>query len=110
MLVSWSSVTATYTSSVPVNFTVLCLELALAFGIGAFLAMRLRSPLLACTVAWAVFWVGMMTLNPVPPSRLEKYNEDFGETGRIVLAYTELALAACLVVVGFLAWRQPEVQ
>lgn len=105
-LVSWNIVAAQVTQDVATNFAVLVACLLVAVVAGAFFAVRRRSALLAGTVAWAVVAVGVEHLFPISAERLAKYSQDFGETGRYLLAATELALGGALVAVAVFVRRQ----
>lgn len=111
MLVSWDSVVAANTSGPFAKAVSLFALLTVGLVVTSVLAMRRRSALLACTVAWAVYWVGDGTLNPYSQARLDEYNETFGEQGRIALGVTEMVLAGGLVAVGVMLWcKQPAAQ
>lgn len=105
-LLTWNSVVAETTASVSINIAATCIELLLGAGVASFFAFRRRSALLVWTVAWAVTWVGVGTLFPMPEERAEKYKAELGEVGQYALVAGELALAAGLIVVGFLARKQ----
>jgi len=101
-LLTWNNVVAEMTTSVAVNLGFLIFELVLAGGLGSFLALRHKSPLLVGAVAWAVMWVGVETL-VTKGQRLERYNTDLGEAGRITLGVVEILLAVGLIGVGIRA-------
>merc|ERR1712045_241400 len=91
-----------------VSIAVLFIALVFAVCFATVCSLKRRSALLACTVAWAVFWGDYMTIWPIPP-RLVAYNMAFGEAGRIALGVLEMACAAGLVGVGFFSRASPEI-
>lgn len=105
-LLSWNSWVASTTQDVAVNLAETVASIIIAFSAGAFFAVRRRSATLGGAVAWAITWIAVEHFFPRSDERLLKYNTDFGETGRYLLAGFELSAAVALAGVAFYVYQK----
>lgn len=101
-LLEWNGWVAESTPGITVKLASAAASLVAAFVVGGNLAASRRTPVLAGTVAWAVFWVGMGSL------LYESLAEELGAAGAYTLGAIELVLAAGLVAVAVKFRGEPQ--